>query len=72
MKKVPSQYPQFSFRVSEKDKKRLNSKLKAVLVKVRSLQEENEFLIMKNDLILLALEKGLDLLELESDKKSKK
>ena len=65
----PSDYPIFAFRLSTEKKESLQKRLAKILNKIQSQQENDEKLMRKNDLILSALEKGLDIIEKENKTK---
>lgn len=59
-KKLPKDYPQFIFRISAEDKKRLSALIKAVQTLYNRTRPEDEKIINKNDVIIEALERGLN------------
>lgn len=67
--KQPSDYQQFSFRIGEDDKKKLNKKLNYVLALLKEKKHPDEYEPTKNKLILRALNRGLSqiLHDLERD-----
>ena len=58
-KKPPSDYPQFSFRVSNKDKDELNSLIEEAQANLNDRRETDDPFINKNDVIVQALKDGL-------------
>lgn len=58
-KKMPSEYPQLSFRVSIDDKKQLNELIDKVQVEINKKREDGSPFINKNDVIIQALYVGL-------------
>lgn len=58
-KKLPSAYPQMSFRLSEDDKKILNASISLVQKTLNKKRLKDEPFINKNDVIIKALTIGL-------------
>ena len=67
--KKPSEYPQFSFRISEDDKLKLTVKLDEVLERLKENSKEGERIPKKNALILRAIRRGLSQIEKETSQK---
>jgi phosphopantothenate synthetase len=61
-KKSPADYPQFAFRVTKGNKEHLNTKIEEIQKEMNRRRKEDDPFINKNDVILIALEKGLKLL----------
>jgi hypothetical protein len=61
-KKVPSEYPQFTFRVSKPDKKELTKLIEAVQEARNLKRKESGAFINKNDVIVEALKLGLEIM----------
>lgn len=59
-KRLPSEYPQFAFRVSKKKKDELTVLVEAVQDKRNRRREEGAPFVNKNDVIIEALEYGLN------------
>lgn len=66
--KKPSEYPQFSFRISEDEKLILSDKLDKVLEMLKENSKEGERIPKKNALILRAINRGLSKIEKEIKK----
>ena len=62
-KKIPSDYPQFTFRISQEDKERLSKLVEEVKTIVNSRLEEDEVKVKKNELLVEALLLGLKTLQ---------
>lgn len=58
-KKLPTDYPMFSFRISLEDKARLGKLIGKAVKLSNANREEDDFIIRKNDIIIEALEEGL-------------
>ncbi|MDC1174206.1 hypothetical protein OAT67_02350 [Bacteriovoracaceae bacterium] len=58
-KKSPSDYPMFSFRVSEDDKEMLNIQIEKAVKLLNKKLDEDDRAIRKNDVIVKALNIGL-------------
>lgn len=58
-KKPPSEYPQFSFRVSKADKARLTEIVEQIQDRMNRQRKEGEPWVNKNDVIIRALNEGL-------------
>lgn len=59
LKKTPADYPQFAFRVSAEDKKRLNSLIQTLVKSSNRGLPKGSKVLRKNDLIVDALYFGL-------------
>lgn len=68
--KDPSDYPQFSFRLSESEKEWLQNELQAVADLMNRSKEPGERLVRGNHVALMALRKGLE--TIRSEMKTKK
>lgn len=69
--KVPGDYPQFSFRISEDQKAMLTYRLDELLVKIQATQKSDEKMFKRNDLITLALFEGITRIEEDLSKGKK-
>lgn len=58
-KKLPSDYPQFAFRVSKTDKERLTELVEQVQDRLNRQRKDGEPWINKNDVIVKAIYEGL-------------
>lgn len=58
-KKMPNEYPQFAFRVTKDNKKRLASDIEAIQLALNRRRNEGDPYINKNDVIVRALNIGL-------------
>lgn len=58
-KKVPSDYPQISFRVSKEDKIEINYEIERIQISLNKKRKADQRYINKNDIFLLAFKKGL-------------
>lgn len=61
-KKMPSDYPQFAFRVSKEKKTALLKSIEAIQDTRNKHREDGDAYINKNDIIIEALEAGLKLI----------
>mgnify|MGYP001597370232 CR=1 FL=1 len=72
-KKLPSDYPQFVFRIhTEAEKIELNELIEEVLKLYRSRQPDTAKLYNKNDIIIEALKKGLASMKMNPSRQSRK
>ena len=62
-KKLPSEYPQFSFRLSKEKKREFTTLVTAVQTSRNRRRKEGDPFVNKNDVIIEALEKGLRLIQ---------
>jgi hypothetical protein len=62
-KKLPSEYPQFAFRVRQDKKDELTRLVESIQTARNKRRKEGDPFINKNDVIIEALEKGLRLLK---------
>lgn len=62
-KKLPSEYPQFTFRVSKAKKDELAELVEAIQATRNKRRKEGDPFINKNDVIIEALEHGLKALK---------
>jgi hypothetical protein len=62
-KKLPSEYPQFAFRLSQPKKDELSALVEKIQASRNQKRGDGEPFINKNDVIIEALEKGLKLLQ---------
>jgi hypothetical protein len=69
--KVPGDYPQLSFRVSEDQKAMLTFRLDDLLAKIKATQNDDEKTFKRNDLIVLALFEGMTKIEEDLSKEKK-
>lgn len=69
VKMKPSDYAQFSFRISYNEKIELMNRLEVILDALKENQKEDDYVPKKNALILRALKKGLVQIEKEISKK---
>lgn len=58
-KKQPTDYPQFSFRISSEDKERINSLADEILSASNATLGDDEKVFRKNDVLVDALHLGL-------------
>ena len=68
-KKLPSDYPQFSFRISIQDKDEIQSKAEKLCDKLNQSLSEEEKVFRKNEVITLALYEGLRVINSKGVKK---
>lgn len=71
VKMKPSDYSQFSFRIDEEAKDKLNQKLDEILKIQKKNKKEDEYSPKKNALILEALHRGLIAIEKDLIKSKK-
>jgi hypothetical protein len=62
-KKLPSEYPQMAFRVSEEEKLRLTNLIEDVQSLFNKRRKEGDPFFNKNDIIVRALDEGLKVLK---------
>lgn len=62
-KKMPSEYPQFTFRVSKDKKAELSEIIETIQTAKNKNREEGDPFVNKNDVIIEALEVGLKALK---------
>ena len=63
--KTPSDYQQFSFRISEEDKEELTKRLDRILILQKKNQNPGDYTPKKNTLLIRALKRGLSQIEKE-------
>ena len=63
LRKKPSDYPLFSFRIEENEKERLMERARRVASLADQKRDEDEYKIRTNDILLEALQIGLERLE---------
>lgn len=62
-KKMPNEYPQFAFRVTKDNKRRLATDIEEIQAALNRRRREGDPYINKNDVIVRALDLGLKLLQ---------
>lgn len=70
VRRKPSDYPQFTFRITEELKERLNNLVEEVTNLYNRHVQEGEYVYRKNDIITEALELGLIQMKKNPNKKS--
>lgn len=67
-KKTSADYGQFYFRITEENKIEIEDKIQSILILLEVVRDNDELQPKRNDLILRALKRGLNVIERELKK----